>query len=204
MKNQKLILGLGLVGLVLLLALGGVWAAPLTGHPARPAMMQGGCCGHDMGRGGGLPFPAAIGSRILQRLPDISKKLGLSKDQETKVKKLALDTAKEQIKQREAIALKRVDLLGLFLEDKLNADAARTLIKEIGELQTQRKLMLLDDYIKFREILTPEQWEKLKAEIKRGPAAQGGPRRFTPPAKPQGFLPLSPEGDEGLAVELEQ
>ena len=87
--------------------------------------------------------------------------LNLSAEQQKKMDTLHQGCWKECAPLGNRIEQKQVELKGLLLEPKPDADKARKLLKEISELQLQLNEKRLSCQLETRKILTPEQMSLL-------------------------------------------
>ena len=87
--------------------------------------------------------------------------LNLSAEQQKKMDTLHQGCWKECAPLGNRIEQKQVELKGLLLEAKPDADKARNLLKEISQLQLQLNEKRLSCQLETRKILTPEQMSLL-------------------------------------------
>jgi Spy/CpxP family protein refolding chaperone len=87
--------------------------------------------------------------------------LNLSAEQQKKMDTLHQGCWKECAPLGNRIEQKQVELKGLLLEAKPDADKAKKLLKEISELQLQLNEKRLSCQLETRKILTPEQMSLL-------------------------------------------
>jgi Spy/CpxP family protein refolding chaperone len=104
--------------------------------------------------------------------------LNLSAEQQKGLDKLHQGCWKECAPLGNRIEQKQVELKGLLLESKPDADRAKKLLKELSELQLQQNEKRLSCQLEARKILTPEQMAKLPPGCSLGfgcMLAGGGP-----------------------------
>jgi Spy/CpxP family protein refolding chaperone len=85
------------------------------------------------------------------------KKLNLTEQQQTQMRKLRADLEKKNIQTSSKIQLARIDMKELMLADKPDRTALEKKLREITDLQHQRKLDRLDHMLAVNALLTPEQ-----------------------------------------------
>ena len=91
------------------------------------------------------------------------KHLKLTDDQKKQIGKLHDDMEKKQIELRSKIQSLRVDLRGLFRDDKPEQGKIESKVSEIGKLQTEMKLTHLGCWFSVGKLLTDDQkkmWKK--------------------------------------------
>lgn len=104
--------------------------------------------------------------------------LNLSAEQQKGLDKLHQGCRKECAPLGNRIEQKQVELKGLLLETKPDADKAKNLLKEISQLQLQLNEKQLSCQLEARKILTPEQISLLPPGCSLGfgcMSAGGGP-----------------------------
>lgn len=141
MKKIDLIKGLSL-GVVLLLCSGAVYAADAVKTEA-PATM-----------------PAQHGREKMMN--DMDDKLGLTADQRTKMKTLRDEMRAKQESLREQVKEKRGALRQELDSTNPDRNKANALVNEITSIETQLAQNHVDQVFKVREILTPEQFQRMR------------------------------------------
>lgn len=189
MKRFTVLLALAL----LLVPLAGVMAqAPQpaqvpAGAHAGPGMGMGRGMGGGMGMGmNPARFPGPL---LVLRL---AEKLGLSADQQAKLKSLNFSSMREQVKQSSQLELIRVDIAEILATDPVDMNKAAAKIKEAAGLQAEMKIKALRTGLEVRSILTADQLKKL--ETLHPKRAGGGPRAGAGPGAGTGAHPAPPAG----------
>lgn len=111
------------------------------------------------------PFPFVV----LLRNPVILEELSLSKEQKEKIKNIHFNNEKmaEEIKSK--IKIKEIELREILLEEKPDIKKIENKIKEIGDLNTELRILKIRNFFQIKEILTKEQWEKFKQIVSKRP-----------------------------------
>lgn len=132
--------------------------------------------GPGMGRGmrEGMPGLMEMGDRMREQL-------GLTAEQETQLRQRHLDFAKSQIRAQADLRVKQLELGELLRADKADRVAIDRKLREIIEAQFVERKAAIDHQLAVREILTPEQREKLrqlpremrKQRMRPGPEGMG-------------------------------
>ena len=132
--------------------------------------------------------------RIDQRR-EMRTRLGLTNEQMKKLRDLRLSSAKTAIPPRATLQIKRLELQQLMLSDKPDRVAIDRKVKEISDARAALMMIHIDRQLAVREILTPEQREKL-AEMRADLRARRFERQLEPPrgwrpgpGRPPGPLP---------------
>ncbi len=110
-----------------------------------------------------LPYQAFIGETKL------SKELGLTQEQREKIKDIVFDMEKQAENIRSQVRIKEIELRELFLEEKPDLKKVENKIKEIGNISIELRILKIREFFKVKEVLTHEQWEKLKQIIEKRP-----------------------------------
>lgn len=100
--------------------------------------------------------------RFLEGRPEFLKELNLTEQQKKEAEKIFFDSRKQAIAQRAAIATARLELQQLFRTASPDKAALEKKVKEMAELRTKESLARIDRHFAFRNILTPEQREKIR------------------------------------------
>lgn len=110
------------------------------------------------GRGMGASLAAELnhhpGPRhVLEHAQD----LGLSASQQARTQQLYDDMAREAARVGELIVARETELESLFAGAKANQENTAALVKEIGALQADYRLVHLGAHLSMRQVLTPQQ-----------------------------------------------
>lgn len=119
------------------------------------------------------------------------KDLGLSTTQVESLRKLSIDAQRDAIKREADLKLARVDLGALMMPDPADPNRARDMgrieakVRDIEKLRADGKIAQIRAMEQSRQVLTPEQREKLRALMTqrwqhRGPQQGPGPRGMAP------------------------
>ncbi|MBN3038692.1 MAG: Spy/CpxP family protein refolding chaperone [Candidatus Omnitrophica bacterium] len=145
---------------------------------------DGGCMGSEAGqkRFGGQASGqrGRFGNQASRQIGMILKKadeIGLTDEQQTKIKALALEAQKDKILQQAEIQTISLDIVSKMQEDALDTEAINALIDKKYELEKTQAKSSVADYAELKTILTPEQQDKIKElreqfKAKRGQAHQ--------------------------------
>jgi len=119
------------------------------------------------------------------------KELGLSTTQVDSLRKLGVDARRDAIKREADLKLARVDLGTLMMPDPADPNRARDMgkieakVRDIEKLRADAKIAQIRTMEQSRQVLTPEQREKLRAVMAqrwqhRGPQPGSGTRGMAP------------------------
>lgn len=116
------------------------------------------------------------------------RELNFTPEQRNRLEQLRLQQEKAQIQNRAAVETSHLDLRQLLRAEKPDRAAIEKKITEIGNLQAQQMKARTMAELDLRDLLTPEQREKLKQlreqrPVAPRPAQQPVPQ--TPPAQRQ-------------------
>lgn len=96
--------------------------------------------------------------------PEVMKeRLGLSDEQVGKISEINLGYQKKYLEFRERIAPKRVKLKRLLLEENVDLQGVRSLLKEMSDQRLEVRMLRIKQRLDIEKILTPSQREKIKA-----------------------------------------
>ncbi len=93
--------------------------------------------------------------------------LGLSDDQVNKIAAINLDYKKRFLDYQEKMSPKHIQLRKLLLEDEVDINAARKVLKELSDLQVETRVLRIQHRLDIEKVLTKEQKTRLRSE-KRG------------------------------------
>ncbi|MEA1965631.1 MAG: Spy/CpxP family protein refolding chaperone [Candidatus Aerophobetes bacterium] len=100
--------------------------------------------------------------------------LNLTENQTKELQDLRLEYQKEMLEARGTLQIKRLELRGQLLSEEPNRAKIDSLVEERGELWTDIQKKILDYQLKVKEILTEEQWNKLRLYHSFGNKARKG------------------------------
>lgn len=150
MKGKKVFQVMGLAGMMLFLAAGTSMAVD---REPGPEAMQG--PGPEAMQGPGHP-------RGEERWKNEMKELGLSPEQSAKMKALREGNREAEKELRAQLRMKNAALRQELDAIKPDRAKAESIVKEISALEEKVGLARVDQALKVREILTPEQARKLR------------------------------------------
>ena len=107
----------------------------------------------------------------MPRLERLADRLDLAEKQIDQIKELREERLSERIELRKEMLRIQNELRGELLEDNPDADRVKKLAIKKGEIRTQMEIARLEHRLAMREILTPEQRDKLF--MLRGPGMRG-------------------------------
>jgi len=170
----------------------GPWRGPQWEHrggPPRPGMMR------RWGFGPGQPMRwARPGMRgqfaMLLRNPAVRERLGVTAEQVNKIQGQASAWARTRIRNQADLRVKRMELEELLRAEKPDRALIDRKLREIQEVELAASKAAIEHRLAMREMLTPEQRQKLeemRREFWQQRMAPGGPgpRRRQPPVPPQ-------------------
>lgn len=96
------------------------------------------------------------------RLPLLSEKLNLAPEQEKEIRDLQLNFEKEKIRLKADLKIVRLELKDLLIEDRPVKREVYRKIEQMGDLRVKLQKNRVDKRLAIKEILTPEQFEKLQ------------------------------------------
>jgi Spy/CpxP family protein refolding chaperone len=115
---------------------------------------------------------------------DHAQELGLTPDQERKLRDLRTEFAKASVRRIADIRVAEIELNSLLEQDRWDLTKIEPTVKQVATLQGDLRLARIKTLAAGREVLTPEQIEKLKriGHSMRPGAAPGGsqPGRMGP------------------------
>lgn len=107
--------------------------------------------------------------------------LGLSDDQAGKIDAIRLDYSKKILEYREKAAPKKIAVRRLLLEDNVDITRIRSLVKELGDLNVEMRMLKIQEHLDTDKVLTPAQrtkWRAMKAEKCRSDCPMGRGRKM--------------------------
>jgi len=106
------------------------------------------------------------------------QELGLNDQQIAKIEQINLNHRKLMLEQREKLEPKQIQLERLLLEDNVNLNNVRSLLREIADIRIEIHMLKITHRLEIEKVLTSEQKTKLKAM--RRPHAKMGPGMHHP------------------------
>jgi len=162
-----------------------VQEGPMEMHGAG-MMGQGAGPGMRFGREGGH---SSHEGPLITIMLDHAQEFGLTPDQERKLRDLRTEFAKESVRRTADIRVAEIELTSLLEQEKWDLAKIEPKAKQVATLQGELRLARIRTLAAGREVLTPEQVEKLKQIGHRmrpgyphgpgmpGPGGPGAPQR---------------------------
>lgn len=110
-------------------------------------------------------------------LAGMKEELGLSDDQVNKLKAMKLAQEKQAIKDRAEVQLMGIDLRELLCADNVDVKAVDAQLDKMGAMKVKMQKAKIHGMIDAKNVLTPEQKEKLKG-CGMGSCMMGGPKEI--------------------------
>ena len=128
--------------------------------------------------GGGMHGPMLAG---------LAEELGLTEEQQTKLRALHFESAKSRLQTRTNLQLRHLELQELLEQDEPNQAELDKRIKALTDAQGVATRQRIENRMAFRRVLTPEQRTKLRSTMREHMRHQmmrfreGGERRMRGP-----------------------
>ncbi|MEO0232435.1 MAG: Spy/CpxP family protein refolding chaperone [candidate division WOR-3 bacterium] len=106
---------------------------------------------------------------ILLKDPSVLEELSLSEEQKEKIKDIHFSNEKAAEEIKSKIRIKEIELRKILFEKKPDIKTVENKIKEIGELNTDLRILKMRKFFQIKEVLTEEQWEKFKEIVSQRP-----------------------------------
>ncbi len=100
---------------------------------------------------------------LFSQIELFSDQLGLTEEQQVKIKEQKFNTDKEAIQLRSKIQIAELELRNLLQSDDPDEEEIKNKIEEIGKLKTELRFILVKRELEIRNTLTSEQMEKLQS-----------------------------------------
>lgn len=101
-------------------------------------------------------------ARKQQQHEKMSGKLNLSDTQKKQIEEMRTALQRNTVQLRSKIQLARIDLRELLRSDDPDKSAIEKKMNDIGQLQTELKILKISHWLDIRKILTPEQRKIIK------------------------------------------
>ncbi|MDD5014095.1 MAG: periplasmic heavy metal sensor [Atribacterota bacterium] len=95
------------------------------------------------------------------KMEELIKSLNLSEEQIAEINKTLLDFQKDTVELRNSIQIRELEVKALLLEPQTELVKIRAKLEEIADLQVELKIKTIEKYLEVKDLLTPEQQEKL-------------------------------------------
>jgi Spy/CpxP family protein refolding chaperone len=189
-----------LLGVVLVIGLALPGSAQMMGPMGQPegggmGMMGGGMMGPGMGPGmGGGPGGREMSHEgpIITIMLDNKAEIGLSPEQEKKLRDLRTEFSKESARRAADIRVAEIELDALLEQEKWDLSKIEPKVRQIATLQGDLRLARIKTLEAGRAVLTPAQLEKLK-QVGHRMRAMGGPGMLRPGGGMGPGGPLGPQ-----------
>jgi len=99
------------------------------------------------------------------KMGEFIESLNLSEEQKTEINKTLLDFQKDTVELRNSIQIKKLEVKALLLEPQTELVKIRAKLQEIADLQVELKVKTIEKYLEVKDLLTPEQQEKLPLAV---------------------------------------
>lgn len=172
MMKKLLFSGFAVMALVMAAATS---AWPQQHHTPRPGGPKMGMesCPHMKGKAGHPPM--FFGNPVM-----FKQELGLTDQQIAKIEQINLNHHKLMLNEREKLEPKRIQLERLLLEENINLNNVRNLLREIADIRIDIHMLKITHRLEIEKVLTQEQKTKLKAMRGRHPKMGPGMRHHGP------------------------
>jgi Spy/CpxP family protein refolding chaperone len=114
----------------------------------------------------------------MARMKGLIESLNLSREQMIELRKINLSYQKEKLELKNEIQLSQLEIKELLLDEELDLIKIRSEFQKIADLETEMKMNGLKTYLATKEILTPEQQEKLPNKFPLAMSNFGGFNRI--------------------------
>jgi Spy/CpxP family protein refolding chaperone len=129
--------------------------AQITIPPDKDQLLNGVTSGQTLvAEKNGFPAP--------QKIVSFKDQLGLSKDQLKKINELVTNLPISAIVKGQEIIEAEEELNKLFESGTINEKTLRAKLERIGKMRADLRFMHLQVYVKEKQILSANQWERLK------------------------------------------
>jgi len=131
--------------------------------------------GNRMGMRGqdGIGRRMGVGPGWFLNDPAVRARLGITADQDAKMRQQESDFRKAEIRDRADLQIKRIDLNDLLAADNPNRAAIDAKLQEVGAAQVALERSAIDFRLNMRDALTPAQRERLR-QMMATPTQQNG------------------------------
>ncbi len=99
------------------------------------------------------------------KMREFIESLNLSEEQKNEINKTLLDFQKDTVELRNSIQIRELEVKALLLEPQTELVKIRAKMEEIADLQIELKVKTIEKYLEVKNLLTPEQQEKLPLGI---------------------------------------
>lgn len=135
-------------------------ALPLVASARQGKGGMGGGMGMGGSMGGDLPIDMVLHNQ------EIADEIGLTSEQQEKLRKLFLDSKKEDIRTKADLQILKLELGDLLEQDNPNVKQVDKKIDEMTKLQSKMMKSKIHALLEGKKILTDEQIEKIKTLLR--------------------------------------
>ncbi len=119
-----------------------------------------------------------FGRRGMGMDPAMREELGLTEEQQSKLRSLGFDAAKSGLRTRTDLQIRRIELEELLQQDTPDKVELDKRIKALTDAQTAMTRQRIEHRLAFRNVLTPEQRTKLRGLMEKRMAQRGRGMRW--------------------------
>jgi Spy/CpxP family protein refolding chaperone len=178
-----------------------VATATIVTAQAHPWGREGGPPGGPGGHGMGGPHAELMGELFPPELVmRHQEEIGLTDDQKAKLVKAMQDLQTDLVPLQFEMGEATAKLKGALAQPKIDEQAAGDLADRLMALETKIKRRHLTTMIRMKNVLTPDQQDRLRTLREQDRAARRG-RRGDQPGPPEGGSAAPPDGGDSLAPE---
>jgi Spy/CpxP family protein refolding chaperone len=121
----------------------------------------------DMDRADPGGFPGPRGRMGGAMLAGLAEELGLTEEQQTRLRALRFEQAKGGLQTRTNVLLRRIELEELLQQDEPNPAELNKRIQALADAQGAALRQRIEHRMAFRRILTPEQRARLRTALRQ-------------------------------------
>lgn len=155
MRKKSLFMVFVMMAMVMT-ALTFAWSQPYRGPGAGGPKMGPENCPYMKGKAAHPPM--FFGNPAMFR-----QELGLTDQQIAKIEQINLNHRKLMLTQREKLEPKQIQLERLLLEENVNLNNVRSVLREIADIRIEIHMLKITHRLEIEKVLTQEQKSKLKA-----------------------------------------
>jgi Spy/CpxP family protein refolding chaperone len=155
-----------------------------------------------------------VAERPMHRM--MGNRMGLTEDQQKAIAKIREDAEATRLPQIKEMMRLRTEMQSELLKDQPDQAAVHNLAQQMGDLRTQMQIKILDQRMAIRNLLTPEQRDRMLM-MRRGGQGMNGRRQMMgmrrgmmqgAPGMMQGSMPgcqgMMMQGDKGCCGKMQQ
>lgn len=115
--------------------------------------------------GAAMKMRMGNGNGGLNRSPLDLSQLNLTDEQKARITEQRGKSKSQAKELQQAIKAKRIEMRDMMFDPAFNADQIRAKRSEMRKMQDQAELLMFNDFLSMRAVLTPEQLRKLRPNI---------------------------------------